>query len=275
MISEIILGTIIPAFLFCQIPFVANCIQSFKSNLNIVSTTYLTILNNIQNENKNNLCIQLVAPVYAIYKLITNAYHSSISYIEYKNNKNVIFFENHYCIQYTLRNKNYYILLDKKEVSNNQIYKVLGFDTSTDESDQNDSEDVSSSEQYDTTCDENNTSCDEDEHEELEEDEHKELEEENEENNEKENEENEEENEEEENEEENEEEENEEEEVLKEPLLDITDYFFSYYGPCKNFHNSVITPRLLGFDKIVIYYLDGVNFEECEVTFVDDEVIQI
>ena len=276
MISEIILGTFIPVILLYQIPFVSNYIQTIQSNLNIVCTTYLSILNNIQNENKNNLCVQLIAPVYAIYKLCFHAFYLAISYLEYQNNKNITFFENHYCIQYTLHNKLYFILIDKKESSTNQIYKVMGSKCISEK-------DVNNLDQFITSCSEENTSCNEEndnENTSCNEEYNEENTSCNDEYNEEYNEENTSYN-----------DENDNEDTISEyedtdtdtedkdnediPLLDITDYFFSCYGPSKNFHNSVITPKLLGFNKIIIYYLDGINFEECQVTFVDDNVIQI
>jgi len=318
MISEIILGTFIPVILLYQIPFVSNYIQTIQSNLNIVCTTYLSILNNIQNENKNNLCVQLIAPVYAIYKLCFHAFYLAISYLEYQNNKNITFFENHYCIQYTLHNKLYFILIDKKESSTNQIYKVMGSKCISEK-------DVNNLDQFITSCSEENTSCNEEndnENTSCNEEYNEENTSCNDEYNEEYNEENTSYNDENDNEDTiseyedtdtdtedededtvvedkdsydentNDEDEDEDKDTVVEdrdsydentydededdiPLLDITDYFFSCYGPSKNFHNSVITPKLLGFNKIIIYYLDGINFEECQVTFVDDNVIQI
>src|SRR5271154_7462108 len=51
---------------------------------------------------------------------------------------------------------------------------------------------------------------------------------------------------------------------------DVTNKFFEYYGPGRNFHNLVYTPHHLGFDSMTIYYTNGSTktFEENEMIIV-------
>lgn len=53
---------------------------------------------------------------------------------------------------------------------------------------------------------------------------------------------------------------------------DIMEYLGSILGPDRDFHNQSITPTLLGYDEVIIRYVDG-QLDEKEVLFKKEEVI--
>jgi len=283
MISEIILGTFIPVVLIYNgLPFVQNVCQSIHTNFKVLSNIYFNILRDVQAENEDNLFLQILSPTIATVKLFNYCLHSIHSYYTYFNNKNIHLLDHHYIVHYTLHGNKYFIVLDKKQKSSNSILSVTGFTSlpfsilkEEQEDNKEEEQEVSEEEQKDNEEEQEDNEEEQEDNEEEQKDNEEEQEEQK--NNEEEQKDNEEEKQEVNSEEEQEEDENNDELSDTEKIIeieeDITEYFKAFYGPSKDFHGSKITPEIIGFDKIIIKYLNGDTIEEEEKIFINNEII--
>ncbi len=270
MISEIILGLVSPAILFYKgLPCVQSFCDSVFNGLNLLSKTYLSILSEVQSEYKDSLVLQLLAPCISLYKLSVFMVYSSHSYFTYYfNNKNIVTFDHFNIVSYTLHGKKYNIILNRKQKSLHSILSVYGYYLTNDKNSLDDviglnweHENCTNEVEADSESEQkvNDEAVDEEENEaeaEVEEENEAEAKVEESEQNEEEN--------------KADEAEDEDEEEVEE---DITEFFNSIYGPCKDFHQSKISPNMLGYEKIIIKYLNGDTVEEEEKTFIYDEII--
>ena len=254
MISEIILGTVVPALLFYNYTSFGSVCNDVGNCLLQFSNMYFRILNKTQEDHKDNLCIQICSPTIALYKSFKIIVDFLYQEYLFSCNKNIHIYNNKYLVEYTLHGKEYLIIMNKKNESLHEIVEAIGikkYTTCRAELVQKYTDD-------DLFLYNNSTSSSEVE------DEEQAVEEQS-------------------NEEQVVEEQVNEEQVNEEQVndeqvdeeFDITLSLIKLYGPFHNFHNSKITPSLLGFDKVTIKYLNSDTIDLDTKTFEKDDLIRL
>jgi hypothetical protein len=251
-----ILGFLIPSILLYKVPVIKtmyNQLYNLPNYIYITLFLYCNLINNVSKDYNYNLFYTSLSPIIAFYRLCNLGYNYMTDYYDYNKSSNVIEFDTHYVVKYLLHNRPYFIYVDKKSKKWNNIINVKGIiysenqdETSSEEETDNDNEVkfVPFKEESEVIEEESEVIQEESEviQEEVED---------------------------------VEEEDEDIEEKSNELVTDITSIFDSVYGPYCNFHNFEVTPNLLGYDKVVIYYLNNDSMEEEMKSFEDDEVIHI
>ena len=207
MLSEIILGTIVPLLLVY--PYIQPKLDSMMQLLSSACMYYTQVKEEVKNEYATKNIVQLTPII--VYRFIKNGSCLFLSLYMNADSKHIHYVSGGMCLTYKLNGETYVVLLPTKDKSH-EITLLEAYGISYSESVASSS---SSTSEKDTETDT-------------------------------------------------------ETELDEEDKQDITTLMNSIMGPDRDFHSQKITPKLLGYDEIIVRYVDG-DLNEKELSFsVDD-----
>ena len=226
MLSEIILGTVVPFIMCIQSRYIKQLITITTTSISYTYTLYKQLFETVNTEYKDIPYRWTFVPFITSYRFIIEGISLLISYYIYTNTTNDSSYLTHInggvCISYTRNGEQYLILLPIKDKSHEltllEAYGIREEIVFTESQSDDHSESQSESQSDDHSEDHSDDQLESEEKE------------------------------------------------------DISELMNAIMGPDRDFHSQSITPKLLGYNQIILRYVDG-ELNEHEVSFSSSDII--